>query len=408
MNLDGFTSPALASVWKWAVRDRLAGRRRRSPSTAPVAQVRPDLSLLAHPPGPGEPARLTWLGHASWLVQLDGLSLLVDPILGDDLPGGTRRNAGPGLTPVELPHIDAQLVSHSHYDHLDLPTLRAVGAPVLSGLRLGKLFERAGLSCTELGWWQATQVGGVKVTFVPAQHWSRRTLLDGNETLWGGFVIQGQSASIYHSGDTAWFEGFAEIGRRFPALDAALLPIGAYDPAWFMEKQHLNPEQALRAFGALGAGTFLAMHWGTFKLTDEPLDEPPRRLEEERRRLGLAPERVRVLAIGETVVVGGSGACLACAGRGSAGRGALTSPPRHRGCQAIPRCVSFGVLAGSISSLLTTPADCRGRFEGAPPWPCPGASPSPCSSSSWQVESGPPPSPFPTPSPPGRRREPPT
>jgi L-ascorbate metabolism protein UlaG (beta-lactamase superfamily) len=124
-----------------------------------------------------------------------------------------------------------------------------------------------------------------------------------NETLWGGFVIEGSTATIYHSGDTAWFEGFAEIGRRFPGIDAALLPIGAYDPAWFMERQHLNPEQALRAFEALGARTFVAMHWGTFKLTDEPLDEPPARLEAERARRAMPADRVRVLEVGETLVV---------------------------------------------------------------------------------------------------------
>jgi len=201
--------------------------------------------------------------------------------------------------------IDASLVSHSHYDHLDLPTLTAVGAPVIAGRGLDRLFRGEGLFCTELGWWQTARVGEVRVTFVPAQHWSRRGLFDGNETLWGGFVIQGRAATVYHSGDTAWFDGFAEIGRRFPGIDAAMLPIGAYDPAWFMEQQHLNPEQALAAFGALGAERFLAMHWGTFKLTDEPLDEPPRRLEAERRRLGLPQARVGVPAVGESVEVGG-------------------------------------------------------------------------------------------------------
>jgi L-ascorbate metabolism protein UlaG (beta-lactamase superfamily) len=264
----------------------------------------PEPARLAIPPGPGEPARLTWLGHASWLVQLDGVSLLLDPALQEGLFGGITRNVPPGLTVAELPPIDAQLVSHSHYDHLDMPTLAAVRAPVLAGLRLKPLFRDKGLSCTELGWWQAAMVGDVRITFVPAQHWSRRGLFDANRTLWGGFVIEGRTATLYHSGDTAWFEGFAEIGRRFPGIQAAMLPIGAYDPAWFMEKQHLNPEQALRAFGDLGARTFLAMHWGTFKLTDEPLDAPPLRLEAERQRLGLPGERVRVLAVGETVEAG--------------------------------------------------------------------------------------------------------
>jgi L-ascorbate metabolism protein UlaG (beta-lactamase superfamily) len=305
VNLDGSRPQGLGAVFRWAVLDKLAGRRRHSPDRAPVARLEPDPERLAAPPAPGQPARLTWLGHASWLVQLDGVSLLIDPALGPALFGGKARNVEPGLRPEALPPIDAQLVTHSHYDHLDLPTLTAVGAPVIAGLGLERLFRASGLFCTELGWWQAARVGAVRITFVPAQHWSRRGLLDGNTTLWGGFVIQGRSATIYHSGDTAWFAGFAEIGRRFPGIDAALLPIGAYDPAWFMERQHLNPEQALAAFAALGAERFLAMHWGTFKLTDEPLDEPPRRLEAERLRLGVPAERVQALAVGETVEVGG-------------------------------------------------------------------------------------------------------
>jgi L-ascorbate metabolism protein UlaG (beta-lactamase superfamily) len=304
VNLDGSGPTGLGSVLKWSVIDRLAGRRRSSPDRAAMARVSPDPARLARPPAPGEPARLTWLGHASWLVQLDGVSLLIDPALRPTLFGGIARNVEPGLAIAALPHIDAQLVSHAHYDHLDLPTLTAVGAPVVAGLGLAPLFRGEGLPCTELGWWQATQVGEVRVTLVPAQHWSRRGPFDANATLWGGFVIEGKGATVYHSGDTAWFDGFAEIGRRFPAIDVALLPIGAYDPAWFMERQHLNPEQALAAFGALGARTLLAMHWGTFKLTDEPLDEPPQRLEAERRRLGLPSDRVRVLAVGETVEIG--------------------------------------------------------------------------------------------------------
>jgi L-ascorbate metabolism protein UlaG (beta-lactamase superfamily) len=305
VNLDGSTPQSLGTVLRWSVVERLAGRRRRSPDRAPVPVVQADRARLATPPAPGQPARLTWLGHASWLVQLDGVSLLIDPALQPTLFGGFGRNAGPGLTVEALPPIRAQLVSHSHYDHLDLPTLTAVGAPVIAGRRLEPLFRKSGLFCTELGWWETARVGDVRITFVPAQHWSRRSLFDANETLWGGFVIQGRSATIYHSGDTAFFAGFAEIGRRFPGITAALLPIGAYDPAWFMERQHMNPEQALAAFQALGADTFLAMHWGTFKLTDEPLDEPPRRLEAERLRLGLAPERVRALAVGQTIEVDG-------------------------------------------------------------------------------------------------------
>lgn len=331
VNLDGSSPHGLGAVLQWAVLDRLTGKRRSAPDRAPVPRVEPDPGRLATPPGPGEPARLTWLGHASWLVQLDGVSLLVDPVLGPAIFGGIERNVAPGLTTDQLPRIDAQLVSHGHYDHLDLPTLKAVGAPVVAGRRQGPLLRGEGLSCTELGWWETTRVGEVEITFVPAQHWSRRGLFDTNEALWGGFVIRGRGAAVYHAGDTASFAGFAEIGRRFPGLDAAMLPIGAYDPAWFMERQHLNPEQALAAFEALGARTFLAMHWGTFKLTDEPLDEPPVRLEAERRRLGLAAERVRVLAVGETVVAGRAEEAAAGRATDEAGAGAGAGAGAERG-----------------------------------------------------------------------------
>jgi len=302
-NLDGTGPVPFTDVLRWAVRDRIRGRRRRSPARAEVPRVVPDLERLARPPAAGEGARLTWLGHASWLVQLDGVSLLIDPVLGDRLPGFIRRNVPPGVPVDRLPRVDASLVSHNHYDHLDLPTLAAVGAPVLAGLGTCRSVRRKHLPCTELGWWEETRVGPVAIHFVPAQHWSRRGLHDVNEALWGGWVIEGSSARVYHAGDTAWFEGFCEIGRRFPALDAALLPIGAYDPGWFMERQHMNPEQAVQAFVDLGARHFLAMHWGTFKLTDEPLDEPPVRVRAEWERRGLPRDALHVLPVGGSLEV---------------------------------------------------------------------------------------------------------
>jgi L-ascorbate metabolism protein UlaG (beta-lactamase superfamily) len=203
----------------------------------------------------------------------------------------------------ELPRIDSVLVSHSHFDHLDFPTIEKVGAPVIAGLGLERFFRDRHVFATELGWWAEARVGPVKITFVPSQHWSRRGLFDTNRTLWGGFVIQGSRATLYHSGDTAYFEGFKQIAERFPGIDAAMLPIGAYDPPWMMSTMHLDPEQALQAFADLGAATFVAMHWGTFKLGDEPLDEPPVRLEAERVRRGLPRERVRVLAVGASIAV---------------------------------------------------------------------------------------------------------
>jgi L-ascorbate metabolism protein UlaG (beta-lactamase superfamily) len=292
-NLDGSGPSPLARVLRWAVVDRLTGKRRRSPARAPVLEVRPDVEALRSPPVEG--LRVTWLGHASFLVQGAGTSLLIDPALGPRI-SIIPRNAGPGLRVDELPRIDACLVSHNHYDHLDLPTLRAVAAPVIAGLGTRATVKE--LPCTELAWWDRMHVGGLTVSFVPSQHWSRRGLGDTNEALWGGFVVESGDARIYHAGDTAYFSGFQDIGRRFPGLDAALLPIGAYDPEWFMRPQHMNPGDATQAFVDLGARRLVAMHWGTFKLTDEPLDEPPRLLRAEWERRKLPPEALVIPPIG--------------------------------------------------------------------------------------------------------------
>ena len=244
---------------------------------------------------------MTWLGHASFLVQGAGASVLIDPALGPRI-SIVSRNAGPGLRVEQLPRIDASLVTHNHYDHLDLPTLHAVGAPVIAGL--GTHTTVKDLPCTELAWWDRMNVGGLTVTFVPSQHWSRRGLGDTNQALWGGFVVEGAGARVYHAGDTAYFSGFQDIGRRFPGLDAALLPIGAYDPEWFMRSQHMNPGDATQAFLDLGARRLVAMHWGTFKLTDEPLDEPPRLLRAEWERRTLPPQALSIPPIGGTLDLG--------------------------------------------------------------------------------------------------------
>jgi len=299
-NLDGSGPHSFGQALRWILVDRLRGRRRRSPARAEVPQVVPNVRALHRPPDRG--LRLTWLGHASWLVQGAGTSVLIDPVLGPRISGFIQRNAGPGLTAEALPSIAASLVTHNHYDHLDLPTLGRVGAPVVAGIGNGRIFRD--LACTELGWWSRASIGGLEVTFVPSQHWSRRLHMEPNQALWGGFVVEGGGARLYHAGDTAYFSGFQEIGRRFPGLDAALLPIGAYDPEWFMRPQHMNPEDAVQAFLDLGAKRLVAMHWGTFKLTDEPLDEPPRRLREEWTRRKLPEEQLLIPPIGGSIEVG--------------------------------------------------------------------------------------------------------
>ena len=296
VNLDGSGPHSATAVLRWAVIDKLTGRRRKSEPATGARVVEPDRALLA---SPATAPRITWLGHASFLVQIDGASIAIDPIFAERIGGFIRREVPVPLEARDLPRIDATLVSHNHYDHLDQPSVRALGAPAFAGLGMGALIER----CRELEWWESAPVTTkVRVHFVPSKHWSRRSLNDVNRTLWGGFVIEGPSGLVYHAGDTAWFDGFAEIGRRHPGISAALLPVGAYDPGWFMEMQHMNPEQAMQAYVDLGARTFVAMHWGTFKLTDEPLDEPPRRVRADWERRGLPAERLRIPAIGETFV----------------------------------------------------------------------------------------------------------
>ena len=251
---------------------------------------------------------LTWIGHASFLGGLGGRRFLIDPVFSDHAGLLYRRHLPPGLIPSDLPPVSAMLVTHNHFDHLDAGAVRALPAevPVVVPAGLGRWLRRRGRrGVVELERWESAEIGGLVVTLVPARHWSRRGVLDTNRSLWGGYVVEEGPQRIYHAGDTAWFEGFGEIGRRYPGLLAALLPIGGYRPAWFMEQQHLSPEQAGRAFLELGADRLLPMHWGTFQLTDEPLSEPAGRIREWWRRHGPGDRRtLNLLAVGETLVLG--------------------------------------------------------------------------------------------------------
>lgn len=279
--------------------------RRVAPRSCPVPTVHNDGRALAGAAAPS----LTWVGHATYLLQLAGRSVLTDPILSPRL-ALLRRNVPPGLSWEALPQIDVVTVSHNHLDHMDRPTLvrlarRAPAPAAVVPLGLAPLMRAWGYrEVHELGWWDTARARGLDVTLVPAQHWSRRSAFDQDATLWGGFVIEGGGLRAYHSGDTAYFSGFKQIGARAGRIDAAMLPIGAYDPRWFMREQHMNPEDAVQAFVDLGAARFFAMHWGTFKLTDEPLDEPPRLARELFARRGLDAATLVIPAIGETVALG--------------------------------------------------------------------------------------------------------
>lgn len=304
VNLDGSQNDkGLLDVLRWKLDRGEQPRVRVDPTKdQPAPRVDNDGSSLQG----AARSSLTWIGHATYLVQLGGLSILTDPILSQRI-FAVRRLVPPGLGYDQLPNIDLVVLSHNHRDHMDAPTLLRLGPRVryLVPRGLASWFRQEGLDdVVELDWWQHHDFKGVRVTFVPSHHWSQRGPFDRNTSLWGGFVIEDGTHRVYHSGDTAYFSGFRSIGARAGRIHAALLPIGAYEPRWFMKPQHMNPTDAVRAFQDLGAERFIAMHWGTFRLTDEALSEPPeltRALFHEQR---LEPERLSIPAVGETLWLG--------------------------------------------------------------------------------------------------------
>ena len=254
--------------------------------------------------------RVTLVGHATALLQVGGLNILTDPMWSDCAGPvswiGAKRKRPPAIAFDQLPPIDIVLVSHSHYDHLDRPTLKALQRRdrplVLTGLNVG-----AAIPCEtiiELDWWQSHALGDtVAITYVPAEHASARSPLDRNARLWGGFVIRTPAACVYFSGDSGYGEHFAAIRQRFGRFDLALLPIGAYLPRWFMATVHMNPNEAVMAAEILQARVTLPIHYGTFRLADDDFDEPVRLLGE-----ALAARRnddldFRVAEFGEAVTI---------------------------------------------------------------------------------------------------------
>jgi N-acyl-phosphatidylethanolamine-hydrolysing phospholipase D len=284
---------------------RLAGFWRARSGAPP--RVANDGAFLRENARHSEPT-VTWIGHATVLVQMDHLTFLTDPIWSENaFPVsfmGPKRFVPPGLALDALPPIDFVLISHNHYDHLDLPTLRrlaAGGTRFLVPLGDAELLRDAGIGpVDELDWWDSREVSGVEVHCVPSQHWSGRRLTDDNASLWSGWVVAGPTRRFYFAGDSGYFPGFAEIGKRLGPFGLAALPIGAYDPPAMMRAVHLDPEEALQAGLDVGADRMLGIHYGTFDLTDEPLDEAPRRFHAEATRRGLDPERLWTPPLGET------------------------------------------------------------------------------------------------------------
>jgi L-ascorbate metabolism protein UlaG (beta-lactamase superfamily) len=254
-----------------------------------------------------------WLGHATVLVRRQGLTVITDPVLGQrasplSFAGPLRRTP----TPVEaaaLPRIDVVVISHNHYDHLDRASVHAIArqfpaAVFLVPLGLKRWFDRERIgNVRELDWWSSTEVNGAVFTFVPARHWSARTLWDRNRSLWGGWVMAQDGYRFWFAGDTGYSDQLAEIGRRAGPIDLAALPIGAYAPRWFMHGQHVDPAEAVRLHKEIGCKRSIAIHWGVFELADDQLDEPPRLLGEALASEGLGPDDFMLLNIGGRIAL---------------------------------------------------------------------------------------------------------
>ncbi len=322
-NYLAFEPKGLAAVLKWRLDSAQAGLP--PPPTTPTPVVAPDLAFIganATAKAAMQPA-VTWIGHATVLAQLGGINLLTDPHFSQRASPlsfiGPKRHVPPGIALESLPHIDAVLISHNHYDHLDETSVRALAAqPGGSPLFIVPLGLKAWLAdcgianVVELDWWRSHAIEGalgpVDIVLTPVQHWSGRGLADRMETLWGGYAVFAPDQHLFFSGDTGYSKDFADIHDRFasrqaapqPGFDLAVLAIGAYEPRWFMATQHIDPAEAVQIHLDLHARHSLGVHWGTFELTDEALDEPPRRLAQARLDKGVAEEAFFVTAIGQT------------------------------------------------------------------------------------------------------------
>ena len=294
-------------VLKWSL-ERRANPRPAVVDPAPFRSAGPRFGAAS---ATGAVA-VTWIGHSTVVLEVGGKTILTDPVWSDRVSpvrwAGPKRWVAPPVPLELLPPLDLVLLSHNHYDHCDRPTIEGLarlhpGATWIAPLRLGALLARWGVRrIVELDWWTAvTLAGDVRVAATPAQHFSARGLNDRGATLWCGYALEVSGRRVYFAGDTAYHPEFATIASTFGPFDLSLIPIGAYDPRWFMKVVHLNPEEAVRAFQDLGAsGVMVPIHWGTFKLTDEPMDEPPVRARAAWGAAGLVDRDLWVLAHGET------------------------------------------------------------------------------------------------------------
>lgn len=263
---------------------------------------------------PTDQLAITWLGHASTLIRMGGQRILTDPHFSQRASpvgwAGTARTVPAPYRPDELGHIDLVLISHNHFDHLDEASVLALarqpgGSPLfLVPQGLDGWFKERGMDRVKpLAWWQAGTFGPLQVHAVPAHHWSARGLTDRHQSHWAGWVLKGVGRSVYFAGDTGYSDDFKVIRERLGPVDLALLPVGAYEPRAFMKDQHVNPEEAVKIHRDVGARLSIGIHWGTFALSDEPLDAPLAELPAARARAGLPADAFRLLQHGQTLHV---------------------------------------------------------------------------------------------------------
>lgn len=285
----------------------MRARMRRDPSVwaAWPAQV---ANKPYPPPDPASPS-VTWIGHSSFLLCLEGMNVLTDPVFSERCSplsfAGPKRVRAPGLAIAALPKIDLILLSHNHYDHMDIASLRLIrkrfpAARIVTSLGNAAFLKRQRLpGATELDWWESVTIHGAHITATPARHFAARTLWDRNKTLWAGFMLNYHGRKIYFCGDSGYTKFFTEIHHRLGAPDFALLPIGAYEPREVMATVHMNPAEAVQALRDLHAKRAVGMHFGTFQLTGEAIDAPPRDLAIALAQAGIPPERFFTLDVGE-------------------------------------------------------------------------------------------------------------
>ena len=290
--------------WTW---DRMRGNRPDRPDEYHFETAENDGAYLRQN---RSDFTVTWVGHSTFLIQIDGVNILIDPTWSDRASPfeftGPKRFTPPGIAQEDLPQIDLVIISHNHYDHLNIPTLQKIpGNPLhLVPLKTGKLLRKHGINIVvEMDWWDSYSFRGLEIVFLPAQHFSARSPFDRNKSLWGSFVIKSPQHSFCFIGDTGYFPGFKEIGDKYGPFDLVALPIGAFLPKWFMGPVHLDPSEAVQAFRELKANIFLPHHYGTFQLADDPLDLPMKLLREEIASGRLAEDKAWLLKPGETRII---------------------------------------------------------------------------------------------------------